>query len=86
MVLPNPISTWSYQRRAYHVFPLAYEHFHLQGLFPPTSIAFPGLLDIAAAFRVFEAQAGAFARVLEIAESLDTLSCATNIVFKLRVH
>ena len=37
----------------YHVFPPTCELFSLQGVFPPTSIAFPGLLHSTAPFRVF---------------------------------
>ena len=81
--LPPPLPSELYNS-TYHVFPLAYELFPLQGVFPPTSIAFPGLLHSAAPFRVFEAQAGAIARVLEIPESLEIPSCATDIVS--RVH
>jgi len=81
--LPRPLPSELYNS-TYHVFPLTYEIFSLQGVFPPTSIAFPGLLHRTAPFRVFEAQAGAIAEVLEIPESLATLSCATDIVS--RVH
>jgi hypothetical protein len=52
----------------------------LQGDFPPTSIAFTGLLYSVAPFPIFEAQARAIARVLENPGSLDTLSCVVDIV------
>jgi Flavin-binding monooxygenase-like len=77
--LPPPLPSELYNS-TYHVFPLAYELFPLQGKFPPTSIAFPGLLYRVAPFPIFEEQARAIARVLEIPESLDTLSCAVDIM------
>jgi len=77
--LPPPLPSELYNS-TYHVFPLAYQLFPLRGDFPPTSIAFPGLLYRVAPFPLFEAQARAIARVLEFPESLDKLSCAVDIV------
>lgn len=77
--LPPPLPSELYNS-TYHVFPLAYELFPLQGNFPPTSIAFTGLQYRVAPFPLFEVQAGAIARVLENPESLDTFSCAVDIV------
>ena len=77
--IPPPLPSELYNS-TYHVFPLAYQLFPLQKDFPPTSIAFPGLLYSVAPFPVFEVQARAIARVLEFPESLDTLSCAVDIV------
>jgi len=76
--LPPPLPSELYNS-TYHVFPLAYQLFPLRGDFPPTSIAFTGLLYGVAPFPIFEAQARAIARVLENPESLDTLSCAVDI-------
>jgi hypothetical protein len=77
--LPPPLPSELYNS-TYHVFPLAYQLFPLRGDFPPTSIAFPGLLYSVAPFPIFEAQARAIARVLEAPECLDTLSCEVDIV------
>ena len=76
--LPPPLPSELYNS-TYHVFPLAYQLFPLRGDFPPTSIAFTGLLFSVAPFPIFEAQARAIARVLEHPESLDTHSCAVEI-------
>lgn len=53
--LPPPLPNELYNS-TYHVFPLALHLFPLQGTFPPTSIAFPGLLYRVAPFPVFEDQ------------------------------
>lgn len=76
---PPPLPNELYNS-TYHVFPLAYQLFPLQGDFPPTSIAFPGLQYRVPPFPLFEDQARAIARVLEDPESLDRLSCAVDIV------
>lgn len=81
--LPPPLPNELYNS-TYHVFPLALHLFPLRGNFPPTSIAFPGLLYRVAPFPVFEDQARAIAEVLEDPASLDRLSCAMDIVA--RVH
>ncbi|KAF8496561.1 hypothetical protein F5888DRAFT_1705206 [Russula emetica] len=54
--LPPPLPNELYNS-TYHVFPLALHLFPLQGNFPPTSIAFPGLLYRVAPFPLFEDQA-----------------------------
>jgi hypothetical protein len=77
--LPPPLPNELYIS-TYHVFPLAYQLFPLQGHIPPNSIAFPGLPFRVAPFPVFEDQARAIARVLEDPASLDRLSCAVNII------
>ena len=77
--LPPPLPS-ELCNSTHHVFPLAYQLFPLQGEFPPTSIAFTGLLYSVAPFPIFEAQARAIARVLENPGSLDTLSCVVDIV------
>jgi hypothetical protein len=77
--LPPPVPNELYNS-TYHVFPLALHLFPLQGNFPPTSIAFPGLLYRVAPFPVFEDQARAIAEVLEHPASLDRLSCAVDVV------
>jgi hypothetical protein len=81
--LPPPLPNELYNS-TYHVFPLALHLFPLQGNFPPTSIAFPGLLYRVAPFPLFEDQARAIAGVLEDPASLDRLSCAVDI--EARVH
>ena len=77
--LPNEL-----HNSTYHVFPLAHYLFPLQGVFPPNSIAFPGLQHRVAPFPLFEDQACAIVRVLEDPACLDRLSCAVNIA--MRVH
>ena len=77
--LPPPLPVELYNS-TYHVFPLAHHLFPLQGDFPPSSIAFPGLLYFISPFPLFEDQARAIARVLEDPASLDRLSCAVDIV------
>ena len=81
--LPPPLPNELYNS-TYHVFPLALHLFPLQGNFPPTSIAFPGLLYKVSPFPVFEDQAHVIAGILEDPASLDRLSCAVDIVA--RVH
>ena len=81
--LPPPLTNELYNS-TYNVFPLALHLFPLQGIFPPTSIAFPGLLYRVAPFPIFEDQARAIAGVLEDPGSLDRLSCAANV--EARVH
>lgn len=81
--LPPPLPNELFNS-TYHVFPLALHLFPLRGDFPPTSIAFPGLLYRVAPLPLFEDQARAIARVLEDPAALDRLSCAVNIVA--RVH
>jgi hypothetical protein len=81
--LPPPLPNELYNS-TYHVFPLALHLFPLQGNFPPTSIAFPGLLYRVAPFPLFEDQARAITGVLEDPTSLDHLSCAVDI--EARVH
>lgn len=81
--LPPPLPNELYNS-TYHVFPLALHLFPLQGIFPPTSIAFPGLLYRVAPFPLFEDQARAIAGVLEDPASLDRLSWAADI--EARVH
>ncbi|KAI0250630.1 FAD/NAD(P)-binding domain-containing protein [Lactifluus subvellereus] len=77
--LPPPLPNELYNS-TYHVFPLALHLFPLQGDFPPTSIAFPGLPSRVPPFLLFEDQAHVIARVLENPESLDCLICAVDIV------
>jgi hypothetical protein len=77
--LPPPLPNELYNS-THHLFPLAHHLFPLQGDFPPTSIAFPGLLYRVAPFLLFEDQARAIARVLEDPASLDRLSCAVDVV------
>lgn len=77
--LPPPLPNELYNS-TYHIFPLALHLFPLQGDFPPTSIAFTGLLYRVAPFLLFEDQARAVVRVLEDPASLDCLSGAVNIV------
>ena len=82
--LPPPLPNELYNS-TYHVFPLAFHLFPLQGNFPPTSIAFPGLpLYRVAPLPLYEDQARAIAAVLEDRASLDHLPCAEDIVA--RVH
>ena len=81
--LPPPLPNELYNS-TYHVFPLALHLFPLQAIFPPTSIAFPGLLYRVAPFPLFEDQARAIAEVLKDPASLDRLSSAVDIVA--RVH
>ena len=81
--LPPPLPDELYNS-TYHVFPLAHHLFPLQKDFPPTSIAFPGLLFRVAPIPLFEDQARAIAEVLENPASLDRPSCAADIVA--RVH
>ncbi|KAH9061046.1 hypothetical protein EDB87DRAFT_1674293 [Lactarius vividus] len=63
-----------------HVFPLAYELFPLRGEFSPTSIAFTGLPCRVSPIPIFEDQAQAIVRVLGDPESLDSLSCAADVM------
>jgi len=77
--LPPPLPKELYNS-TYHVFPLAYQLFPLRGGFPSTSIAFTGLQRRVAPFPLFEDQARAIIRVLRDPESLDSLSCAVDIV------
>ena len=77
--LPPPLPNELYNS-TYHIFPLALHLFPLQGDFPPTSIAFTGLVYRVAPFLLFEDQARAVVRVLEDPASLDCLSGAVNVV------
>ncbi len=77
--LPPPLPNELYNS-TYHVFPLALHLFPLQGNFPPTSIAFPGLLYRVSPFPLFEDQARAIVGVLEDPATLDRSSCAVGIV------
>ncbi|KAI0261644.1 hypothetical protein BC834DRAFT_925444 [Gloeopeniophorella convolvens] len=63
--LPPPLPGQLYNS-TYHVFPLAHHLFPLQGPFPPTSIAFPGLPYRVAPFPVFEDQARAIAPAVDV--------------------
>jgi hypothetical protein len=62
--LPPPLPN-ELHNSTYRVFPFALHLLSLQGNFPPTSIAFPGLLYRVAPFPLFEDQARAIAGVLE---------------------
>ncbi len=77
--LPPPLPNELYNS-TYHVFPLAYQLFPLQGELPPTSIAFTGLPARVSPIPLFEDQAQAIVRVLGYPESLDSLSCAADVV------
>jgi cation diffusion facilitator CzcD-associated flavoprotein CzcO len=55
----------------HHVFPLGLHMFPLQKRFPPTSMAFVGLVRDVSPFPAVEAQAFAIARVIAQSESLD---------------
>ena len=65
---------------SYHVFPLAMHIFPLQANFPPSSLAFMGLLVRAVQFPLLEAQAHAIATVFSHHDSLDTTQEAINIL------
>jgi hypothetical protein len=77
--LPPPLPNELYNS-TYHVFPLALHLFPLQGDFPPTSIAFPGLPSRVPPFLHYEDQAHVIARVLENPKSLDCHTWAVDIV------
>lgn len=81
--LPPPLPDELYNS-TYHVFPLALHLFPLQNNFPPTSIAFPGLLYRVAPIPLFEDQARAIAGVIEDPASLDPPSCAADIAARVR--
>ena len=81
--LPPPLPNELYNS-TYHVFPLAHYLFPLQGVFPPHSIAFPGLQHRVAPFPLFEDQARAIVRVLKDPACLDRLSCAVNIATRMQ--
>jgi hypothetical protein len=77
--LPPPLPN-ELHNSTYHVFPLAHHLFPLQGKFPSTSIAFPGLPRLIVPFPLFEDQARAIAQVIKDPESLDSITCTVDIV------
>lgn len=64
----------------YHIFPLARHIFPLQNKWPPSSLAFMGLLMRVAPFPLVEIQARAIIKVFEDPSSLDTTQEAVDIV------
>jgi hypothetical protein len=64
----------------YHIFPLAKQMFPLQTDYPPSSIAFMGLLVKVAPFPLLEAQGRAVMKVFENPASLDTTQEAVDII------
>jgi len=64
----------------YHIFPLAKQMFPLQQGYPPSSIAFMGLLVKVVPFPLLEAQGRAVMKAFEQPASLDTTQEAVDII------
>jgi hypothetical protein len=64
----------------YHIFPLAKHIFPLQSGYPPSTMAFLGLLIKVAPFPLFEAQAHAIIKVFEDPAMLNTTQEAVDII------
>lgn len=77
---PTPPLPRELYNSTYHVFPLAKHIFPLQVKFPPSSLAFIGLLVKVVPFPLFEAQACAVMRAFARPETLDLTKEAIDII------
>ncbi|KAH7926682.1 FAD/NAD(P)-binding domain-containing protein [Leucogyrophana mollusca] len=77
---PSPPLPRDLFNSSYHVYPLAKHLFPLQSHYPPSSLAFMGLLIRVAPFPLLEAQARAIVRVFSDPSSLDTTHEAIDII------